>query len=302
MRQCGAKNLRIAKVRQSLERAYATGGHNGNGHSNGHFRPLDLPTVRPYDEALLTDTVASLTGEVDHSYFIARSPLTTWNRTPAGFLHQIFRPGEKAWVTSEDKSPNGCLWTHQGAAGCRAEWVHVKDYPGELVPSGFDPNFSCLSFFERFQQHVWFLSNPIDGQAYQRARFPAGYSYRCIEAVTAWRYLVLETDCAPAPLWLALLALLPLPIVAIYQSGKRGAHALVQIDASSKSEADNLVETFRREYVPLGACKDSLSAFRLTRLPNCFRSETGRLQQLLYLNAHPTGQPIKDLPIRRKVL
>jgi hypothetical protein len=35
---------------------------------------------------------------------------------------------------------------------------------------------------------------------------------------------------------------------------------------------------------------------------NCWRSETGRLQQLLYLNPHPTGQPIKDLPIKSSVV
>jgi hypothetical protein len=94
------------------------------------------------------------------------------------------------------------------------------------------------------------------------------------------------------------LAMAPIRIAAIYHSGGRGHHALVRIDAGSKLEADDLVEIYRREYVPLGACQGTLSAFRLTRLPNSFRGQTGQLQRLLYLNSSPEGTPIKDQPIR----
>lgn len=298
MQGSGAKKLRLSKVRHSLGRAYATG---GDGIGQTAPPPLALPPIEPYNEARLKETVSDLAGQVDESFFIERSPVTTWNRTPAGFLHRIFEPGEYAWVTAEDRSANGCLWTHWGPEGCRARWITIKDDSPELRPETLGPNFTCLNWFERGCQNVWFLANPIDGKWHSSDRFSAGVSYRCLEAVTTWRHLVLETDCAPAALWLALLALLPLRIVAIYMSGGRGAHALVRIKAHSKLAADDIAELYKRDYVPLGACEGTLSAFRLTRLPNCLRGQTGRLQQLLYLDPQATGVPIKDLPILRKI-
>jgi hypothetical protein len=293
MRQCGAKNLRIHKIKHSLASAYASGGEGDHGVAT----PLDLPPAAPYDAGLLSSTVGDLAGAVDASYFISRSPFSTWNRTPAGFLHKLFRPGEKVWVTANDRSVSGCLWSHGGVNQCEARWITSVEHERSGSPN-FGPNFSCLDFFERGQPNVWFLANPIDGAPHQSQRFDSGHSYRCIEAVTCWRYLVLETDVAPPALWLALLALLPLRIVAIYHSGSRGAHALVRIDAASKTQADDIVEIYRREYVPLGACKGTLSAFRLTRLPNCFRGQTGQWQQLLFLNPEADATPIKDLPIK----
>ena len=298
MKGCGAKNLRLQKIRHSLASAYDSGGDGDQ--STG--LPVNLPSLKPYDESLLTSTVYDLAGKVDESYFVARSLFTTWNRSPAGFLHKVFLPGEKVWVTANDKSVSGCVWTHCGDNGCEAQWINLLNGDEGSRPEKFPANFSCLDFFERGQQNVWFLANPVDGLAHQSERFEYGSSYRCIEAVTDWRHLVLETDVAPPKLWLALLALLPLRIVAIYQSGGRGAHALVRINASSKAQADDIVEIYRREYTPLGACKGTLSAFRLTRLANCFRAQTGQLQRLLYLNPNASDQPIKDLPVRREVL
>jgi hypothetical protein len=295
---CGATNLRLQKIRHSLASAYASGG-NGD---RDTVRHLHRSAHKPYDELLLRSTVGDLAGKVDESYFIARSPVTTWNRTPAGFPHKLFRPGEKVWVTVDDRSINGCLWTHSGTAGCEAQWIELTARDDKSRPENFPAKFSCLDVFASGRQNVWFLANPIDGKAHQGERFECGWSYRCIEAVTDWRHLVLETDDAPSDLWLALLALLPLRIVAIYHSRGRGAHALVRINSPSKLTSDRIVELYRREYVPLGACKGTLSAFRLTRLPNCRRGETGQVQRLLYLNPEATGQPIKDQPVRREML
>lgn len=90
---------------------------------------------------------------------------------------------------------------------------------------------------------------------------------------------------------------LPLFISAIYESGKRSIHALVRIDAGSKVEWDQSV---RGELLPilatLGADPGALTAVRLTRLPNCKRGETGKLQRLLYLDSEPDGKPICRKP------
>jgi hypothetical protein len=295
MKRCGARSLRLSKIRHSLARAYSNGGDG----LRGSVPPLQLPPVKPYDEALLKETVGEMAQKADENFFIERSPFTTWNRSPAGALHKLSLPGESIWATHDAYSPDGCLWTHRGVEGCTARWISVSGRPPAV--KSFDPNFSCLSFFERNQRNIWFLSNPVDGEPHHHDRFTCGVSYHCLEAVSAWRYLVLETDVAPLGLWLALLAILPLRIIAIYFSGDRGYHALLRIDAASKLEADDICEVYKREYTPLGACQGTLSAFRLTRLPNCFRGQTGQLQRLIYLNSNPTGVPIKDQPVLRNI-
>ena len=37
----------------------------------------------------LRSTVGELADKVDETFFIERSPFTTWNRTPAGVLHKL---------------------------------------------------------------------------------------------------------------------------------------------------------------------------------------------------------------------
>jgi hypothetical protein len=144
---------------------------------------------------------------------------------------------------------------------------------------------------------VWFLSNPVDGEFHWNPRKQKN-SRRSEESVTSWRYAVLESDKAPSHLWLKALVQLPIPIAAIYTSGKRSVHSLVRVDATSKVDWDSMVcGELAPLLVPLGACSGSLSAVRLTRLPNCIRGQTGRLQQLLYLDPDPDGEPIiESLP------
>jgi hypothetical protein len=295
MKRCGARNLRLSKVRHSMAQAYASGG-------DGPCRsapPLKLPPVEAYDEGKLANTVGESAGKVDETFFIERSQFTTWNRSPAGVLHKLSMPHERIWVTADAYSADGCLWTHLDGNSCNGEWISVTGHAGRA--GKFGVNFDSLSFFERNQHNVWFLNNPLSGEPHYDRRFTYGLSYHCLEAVTSWRYLVMETDVAPAQLWLALLAMLPLRIAAVYHSGDRGCHALCRIDAASKLEADDICEIYKREYAPLGACKGTLSAFRLTRLPNCHRGQTDQWQRLIYLNSNPTGTPIKDQPVLRKV-
>jgi hypothetical protein len=238
-----------------------------------------------YDSAYLQEFTAKLSDTIDAEYLEARSQFTCHNRTPAGFLHKIFRPGEDVWVTSNSQSSEGLIWTHDGP---------VQD-------------LSELNHLQTDQFGVWFLSNPIDGAPHKIERLssefnPEGISFRATECVTDWRHAVLETDCAPVELWLKALVLLELPIVAIYDSGGRGPHALVRLDASSCPKWHALLAPHLEHLVRLGACARTLSPLRLTRLPNCMRAETGRFQQLLYLAPTADGTPIAARPMREDPL
>jgi hypothetical protein len=297
MEATGAKGLRKGKIRKSAEHIYGT---------PSTYRPPIAPKPEPYQADKLKAVAQELPEPIDDHYIYARSLLTPWNRTPAGFLHALYLPGESGWVTANSKSPNGVVWSNSGPQHNRARWAQVdpNDDFGDEVPTSeqLEGNFSCLDFFAKGHEGVWFLNNPIDGEAHHDSRFMAGKSWRCIEAVTSWRYLVLETDQAIAEDWLAFLVWLPWPVVAIYHSGGRGPHGLVRIEARDKAESDDIAELMRSKYVPLGADPGALTSMRLTRLPNCRRGQTGQQQKLLFLNPEARdGQRICDLPVLRTI-
>jgi len=144
---------------------------------------------------------------------------------------------------------------------------------------------------------VWFLSNPVTGLPVEdigtvNEYFPNGESWRSEENVTSWRYMVIGSDTAPENLWLKMLVQAPLAISAIYTSGGNSIHALMRVDQPSKEEWDKFRDSIKADLITLGACPGSLSAVRLTRLPNCRREKTGQLQRLLYLNPAADGEPI----------
>jgi hypothetical protein len=267
------------KLEREWESACFYAGHEApKGHprwSKGAWTKHDAESEAAFDLAYLEKFTAPLTEAVDEAYLEARSQFTCWNRSPAGFLHKIFRPGEHVWITTNKLSPEGTIWTHDGP----------------------DQNFADLDHLASGHAGVWYLSNPIDGLEHQadrlKSRFnPNGLSFRCLEAIADWRYVVLETDNAPETLWLKALVLLDLPILAIYHSGGRGPHALVDLGANSYREWHELLAPYRDDLIRLGACKGTLTSLRLTRLPNCLRGETGQLQRLLYLAPDTDGTPI----------
>jgi hypothetical protein len=238
-----------------------------------------------YDPVYLQEFTAELSETIDDDYLEARSEFTCHNRSPAGVLHKIFRQGESVWVTDNAESCEGLIWIHDGPVQNLAELNHLA--------TG--------------RRGVWFLSNPIDGTPHKIERLksqfnPEGVSFRATECVTAWRNVVLETDCAPSSLWLKALVLLELPIIAIYDSGGRGPHALIRLGASFPEQWHSLLEPHREYLVRLGACDKTLTPIRLTRLPNCVRGQTRRLQKLLYLAPSADTTPIAQRPVREGAL
>jgi hypothetical protein len=234
-----------------------------------------------FEPAFLEETAARIPHTVDAGYLEARSQFTCWNRTPAGFLHKIFRPGENVWITTNDKSSDGILWTY--------------DKHGQ--------RFDELAHVETGQHSVWYLTNPVDAQLHalvrrQSEHNPEGLTFRAVECVTGWRHMLIESAEAPADLWLKALVQFEIPIIAIYHSGKRSYHALVRFNAKSKEHWDELCKQRREQMIRLGACDGSLTALRLSRLPNCVRGETGKPQQLLYLSPDADSTPICKRPVR----
>lgn len=152
------------------------------------------------------------------------------------------------------------------------------------------------------EKGVWFLAQPVNGESLPNPR-TGKMSRRSQESVTAFRYLVLESDQADLCDWLGLLVQLPLRIEAIYTSGGKSVHALVRVDCRTHREwedaAKELMPTFNLLGIA-GVDPKTLTSVRLTRLPGCFRG--GKLQKLLYLRPGADVRAIADLPATRDVV
>jgi hypothetical protein len=215
-----------------------------------------------------------------------------WERSPKrpeamnafSFLAHLYRAGEIVLTFDEMESKTP------------VDWVKVTQPMDCRVPAP-------LRSGGRYGRGVWFLCNPVDGKWHDTgeldARGKPHFSCRNHQAITSWRYAVLESDQVPADLWLAFVAQLPVRTSAIYTSGSRSVHCLIRLDAASKAEWDGQVAPLKRPLKVMGADSGALSAVRLTRLPGCWRPEKNGFQRLLYLCPNPPAARLLDLPVIR---
>jgi len=242
------------------------------GSTKGKGKPQPRATYSP-------GTLQALAGkvpDVDEAWFRSKSPIDPAGTTPREFLEAIFQTGEIAAVLMGQSAPKTSMWCCGGPGTNHLSWPTITN---------------CV-------KNPLFLSNPIDGKRHYNPRTEK-MSDRSQESVTSFRYAVLESDQAPACLWLPAIAQLDLPIAAVYTSGGKSVHALWRVDADSKEDWDAKVEVMKPRLVTLGADPDALTAVRLTRLPGCMRRSTGNLQKLLYLNPSPTISPLTNMPVIR---
>lgn len=205
-----------------------------------------------------------------------RSPV--WAFDALSFLGLLYRPDESVLVFDRMDSRIPALKVR--GAGCfewkKRQWVEVER---ESVVAGLAS--------VRFPNGVWFLAQPVTGD-WTEGEKP---TCRSRENVTAFRWLVLESDQAPEGEWLRLLVTLP-GVAAIYTSGGKSIHALLRLDSESKMAFDSTVQKHKPRLITLGADPAAMTAVRLTRLPWCWRG--AKRQELLYLNpnAVPGGKAI----------
>lgn len=256
--------LRAGKLRQQAIRAYEFARREAIGVERFRPRPGYATAPRPaFDISKLERVAAPMKKTVTPLWLAERSGFDPAAVGSEEFLKALYADGEKVLVFDRQFDQGKVLWPD-----------------GPLPMGGSDG--------------VWFLAQPVDG-AYHANPRQGTMSRRSEEAVTSWRFLVLESDEAPARAWVATLVQLPIRIAAIYSSAGRSIHALVRVDAGSKAEWDSECEALRRPLVVLGGCKGAMSAVRLTRLPGCWRGRPGKIQRLLYLRPEAPLGPIADL-------
>ncbi len=236
----------------------------------GSTKPMPPPPPKPkFSPETLKRVAKKVSTIADVIRFLSeRSPVKVESQDSASVLRHLYRreSGEKVILFNVMESQGQFLW--------EAARSDVKQ--NHHLPTGKDG--------------VWFLPQPVSGDFFPNPRCDGKPSRRSEEAVTAWRYAVLESDEADADDWLRCLVQMPFRIACICESGGRSIHALVRIDAASKADWDRVMLPIKPVLITLGADRGALSAVRLTRLPQAMRGE--RCQRLLYLNPQPNGVPI----------
>jgi len=272
-------------------------------------------TIRKYDEEALRKVQRGdvvVTGE----WLRERSSVDPVGMTTTDFLEGLYREDERVLVFTNEHSQGD--YGFQPGMG----WSKLGQRKG-------DANVRVEKGPDGGRCGVWFLSQPVSGKWHFSVKAKNPWSRRREDCVMEgrWRFMLIESDDAPADLWLNALVQLALPIVALYSSGGRSIHALVEVNQKSKQWWDVLRDVWRPTLTTLGACAGSLSAVRLTRLPGCLRHgkmiETdevshqvhGRdvmkreylryprphLQKLIYFNPEAPEKALIDLPRLRVV-
>jgi hypothetical protein len=255
------------------------------------FKPSPpAPIEATFSQEALEKYTAKIAEKIDDEWLSKRSPIRPDTRTPASFLHALYKPGEKVIVFDVYESQGQHIWEH-------------KDFPFDAC--------ELDQFCKGAKCGVWFLTNPVDGEYRTHPDNERGQSRRSAACVTAWRYLVIESDheTITRTQWLKVLVRLKLDIVAIYDTGGRLPHALVQLPrCATKERFDAMRDEWAPRLVMLGADPKTLSAVRLSRLAQCERLgkldkdgtyqrfEKPRLQKLLYLCPPRARHLPKHLP------
>jgi len=231
---------------------------------SGSYKPSGPKEEKAkYEPDFLQRVANQVPFDIDRRWLQERSPVPTDSR-PEQFLHALYDEGESIVIVTKEKQKYDGIWTN-------------------------DEDLTPLDRYRTGHDNVWFLANPVTGKSVETR---TGLTWRSEQNVTSWRYFLIESDTAPEHLWLKLVVQLPFKISAIYTSGGKSIHCLVRINAGSKQEWDAWRDAHKRSLVRLGACVGSMSGVRLTRLASCVRGETGKLQELLWLNPSAEAEPI----------
>ncbi len=280
--------------------------------SKAQRRDLGIPTeaeVRKkieFELVKLQRIAAPWRDRVDLLWLANRSAADPATLAPADFLRLLYAPGEKILCFTNEYSQGEALW------------------PDKTPP-------------DEGKCGVWFLPQPVSGEYQPNPEGKAGRdgeppppSRRIGRCVTAFRYLVIESDEAPTRDWLGFIVQAPLRIEALYTSGARSVHALVRLDARTYEEwheKKRALMPFLVACMMVGGDKNTFStAVRLSRLPGCLRHgkmverrdaagnlvtlkgypakiwqryETPGEQKLLYVRPGATTRPICELPPER---
>ncbi len=190
--------------------------------------------------------------------FLQSSPVAVSDITTSEFLRRLY-PNQSNIIFTDQQSQGKVVWN--------------KNIPEEQIDASIANN----------TEGAWIMVNPVEGPLKPIPRLKKK-SRRAEENLTAYEYLLIESDSVEMDLWLRVLSKLDLPIVSVTTSGSKSAHALVRVSQKDRESYLARAAEIADLVVPLGADPAAMSAVRLTRVPGCVRKDTGKPQQLIYFN------------------
>ncbi len=265
----------------------------------GEKKPLEEPGVAPepvakrekpkFDPVKLKAFAAGCREPITREWLAERSPLRVeWGNRPGlalDVLSFLFAPEDLVLLFKRKWSQGDFgVWKNTGFRLARER--NVKAVRSE-IPTESNAGM-CL------------MACPVDGQwrikpgQYEKDGQPK-WTRRSASCVTRFPYLVLESDDAPMDLWLRALVQMELRIAAVFSSGGKSVHALVRIDARSKSEFDACGQVVAAVMTGIGADPNALKGLPMSRVPGIKRIETGGIQELWYLDPDPAWRRLLDL-------
>jgi hypothetical protein len=222
-------------------------------------------TVPAYNVDELDKAASRVPIEITNDWLAEQSPECVYGLSPTDFLDAVFNDGEQIFCATTCKPYEQPGYEMLYKVRDKRNSKSINRVMGERNTNG-----------------AWYVLNPVDDSC-----------RRANANVVDFRHILLESDKdGIRDLWLRMIVQLAVPIVALYESGNVSVHALIRIDAKDEAEFDSIHDRYIREMCPLGACDGSLTASRLTRLPNIVRADNGRMQRLLYLAPEATNEPI----------
>ena len=246
--------------------------------------------------------------KVDADFLRARSPIDPRKVTSGQVLDLLYAPDDRVMVFTSMRS-YGDFMRWRGRWYALGKSPQDKAKPAPAIP-------------EQTKEGMIWLVQPVDGMWHPVAGRPQ-LSRRTQRSIVSYPYLLLESDEAPADLWLNMLARLPLAVRAIVTSGGRSVHALVHLGCETHAQWRECVEVCRDTLAALGCDSQALSNPAVNmRLPNVLREgkmvtkyRDGRAvldsrgkperelrrydggpmkQRLLYLNPRAQAKPIGE--------
>lgn len=194
---------------------------------------------------------------VDAAFLRARSPVDPRTVTAGALLDGLYGPEAKLMVF--------------GSMSSRGDWMRWRGGWYELGKTPDQKARRVKTIPERTREGMIWLIQPVDGQWHAVAG-KAELSRRTQKSVVAFPYLLLESDEAPADLWLNMVAQLPLPIHAIVTSGGRSVHALLRVGCETVEQWRECVGAARDTLAALGCDSQALSNPMVNmRMPNVLR-------------------------------
>lgn len=201
---------------------------------------------------------------VDAAFLRARSPVDPKRVTAGQVLDALYEEDDRVMLF-------GSMSSYGDWMRWRGRWFALSKDPQQKAKLARDIP-ECTR-----EGMVW-LIQPVDGQWHPVVGKPQ-LSRRTQKSVTSYPYVLLESDEAPADLWLNMVARLPLPVRAIVTSGGRSVHALVHVGCRTLTEWRECVDVCRDTLAALGCDSQALSNPTVNmRVPNVGRE--GKMVQM----------------------